>query len=229
MGTERRRFRRYVVESKDIHAKTVYATKVEVLNLSSGGACLKTTRSLKLGGNYLLKLTSGNSLIPVKCHVIWEVLAGSEPAPGGGVMPFYKAGIVFEETSSGKLIELERFMSASGIAVERESAEQNAMRALRFKIYGNEEAILNYLKSYHVRKLSLGGMLIQADGELKADEKYPMGLFLPGEATPIKFLGRIASCSAAVDVAPLRFDVGIEFLEMHEPDRTRLAAFIERL
>jgi hypothetical protein len=54
-----------------------------------------------------------------------------------------------------------------------------------------------------------------------------MGITIP-ENMHLSFTGRVVSCIISPDNSP-HFEVGIEFIEMPEPDRVMLKEFIRRL
>jgi c-di-GMP-binding flagellar brake protein YcgR len=80
-------------------------------------------------------------------------------------------------------------------------------------------------ESYGVKKISLGGMLIESESPLEIEERIPMEIILPGDIH-IKFLGRIASSLKVSEVGTSRYNIGIEFIEMPEEDKKKLQEFI---
>jgi len=79
-----------------------------------------------------------------------------------------------------------------------------------------------------VKKLSLGGMLIEGTNALKTDSRLGMAITLPGHEI-VKFTGRVASCRSLNDGGPDRHETGIEFIGMSEANREILKEFIVRL
>lgn len=224
-----RRYKRFIVENMDIHAKALFAMEVKLFDISTGGACIKATKILKLGGKYLIRLESDGKLLPLQSTAIWANLSESVKNARGEFMPVYKSGIAFKDTSSDKLVKLKDFIRVSGIPNEQRLSDKYRPSALRFKIYTNEKAVLNYPKTFTVKKVSLGGMLVETNYEIQIESRFLMALFPPDENLPIKFQGRIASCIEIPDKKSKNFDIGTEFLNMADNDRARLSKFIQFL
>jgi c-di-GMP-binding flagellar brake protein YcgR len=224
-----RRYKRFTVEKMDINSKMIFTTEIEVSNISVGGACIKTTKSLKIGGNYLIRFEDQKMKLPLKFAVVWEKLSESIKNPKGESIPVYSAGIKFLDLTSDKLVQLKDFIRISGIPEEKMESDEYSPIALRFTIQSNEKAVMNYPEAYRVKQISQGGILVEADYELQTDINYPMAIFIPGDKQPVKFNGRIASCNDTPDKEPKSFNIGIEFLNMSETDKERLNSFLGSL
>ena len=226
---QKRRYTRYVVEGMDIQAKMVFAEMIELNNVSIGGACIITTKDLKPGDNIIIRIKDENINRPLKCTVIWENEADDKNKEKAGLVTFNKAGVKFEEVKPDTLIKLKDYMRESGIPNEEKLGEEYKPSALRFKVYKNEKAIMNYPMSYPVKKMSLGGMLVEADREFKIEQKYPMAIYLPQDSLPIKIQGRIASLIPIPDEKKNRYDIGIEFLNLSGKDKSKLNKLFSQL
>ena len=86
--------------------------------------------------------------------------------------------------------------------------------------------MMSYPINYPVKKLSLGGMLVEADREFRIEQRYPMALYLPKDAQPIKFQGRVASKIPKKNNEMYNYDIGIEFLNLSGSDKSRLNKFL---
>ena len=219
----KRRYERFSVEEGEVKAKAALADVIELSNISTAGCCIVTTKTLKPGDNVLLKLPSEKVSTPLKCTIIWE--RTDEEVPAGGEIPLHRAGLRFSDLDTGTLVRIKDFMRLVGIPSSQKVEDGLSPGPLRFSIFTNEKAKLNYPVSFPVKKISLGGMLARTETDLPEGERYPMAIYLPDSARPVKFRGRIAS--------KLRreggFDVGVEFCDMSDADRDRLASFIELL
>jgi c-di-GMP-binding flagellar brake protein YcgR len=229
MSVEKRRYKRFSVEGMNIHTKVIFDEMIELSNISVSGACLITTKILRHGDNVLLRIPYEKIYSPLKCTVIWENVSESVTDTKENYATLYKAGIQFKEVSSNTLVQLKDFMRVSGIPDEKKLSDEYQPSALRFNIHMNKRALLIYPAIYPVKKLSLGGMLVETNCELEIEDKYPMALYIPKEDLPIKFQGRIASKIAIPDEKLNHFDIGIEFLNLAENHRSRLNKFISCL
>ena len=117
-------------------------------------------------------------------------------------------------------------MRGSGVPDDKQLEDAYKPSALRFKVYQNEKAVMSYPMNCPVKKLSLGGMLVESDREFHVEQRYPMAIYLPEDTHPIKFQGRIAS---QVPIKNNRNDIGIEFLNLAAHDKSRLNKFISLL
>ncbi|MCL4475596.1 MAG: PilZ domain-containing protein [Nitrospirae bacterium] len=219
----KRRYKRFAVENMDVHAKTLFAAEIDLLNISMSGACILSKKSLKAGDKYLIKLAMHLSL---PCVVIWESLCRSLKKSGGEFIPAYRTGVAFKDMTSDKLVKLKDFIRVSGIPNEQRLSDEYRPSALRFTVFTNGKAALLYPKTSPVKKMSLGGMLVELHNGVQAEKKFPMALILPNEALPVRFQGRVASCIAIPNERSKRFDIGIEFLDMAEYDRSRVSKFL---
>jgi len=225
----KRRYRRFIVENMGIHAKAVLAQDAELLNVSTSGACILSRKSLKLGENCLITLKREGTTLLLQCTVVWGTLCGSEKISVGEIRPLYKTGLTFGNLPSDKLIQLKDFLRVSGFPSEGKLSDQYGPSALRFGIQVNNNACLYYPNTSEVKKLSLGGMLMEFYDRLPVEERLPMALFLPSVNRALKFRGRVASCTKKEDRHSNHFDVGIEFLGMTENVRSKVAGFLTHL
>lgn len=221
---QKRRYKRYVVEGMEIHAKMVFEEVVELFNVSIGGACIITTKTLKPGDNIILRFKDENINRPLKCMIIWENEAEDEAKESLAI--FHKAGVQFKEITPDTLIKLKDYMREFGIPDEKEIGDEYKSSALRFKIYKNEKAVMNYPVSYPVKKISLGGMLVKTDRAFEIEQRYPMAIYFPKDNNPIKFQGRIASKIPIKDDQMHNYDIGIEILNLAENDKSMLNRFL---
>lgn len=223
---EKRKFKRFIIEGMDVHCKMVLATEVEVLNISLGGALVSLNKRLNMGNEYTLKIDCGDNIVSLKGLVVWERLANLKKNENGELAPIYEAGLRFNETLSGKGADLIDFIEQNIIGKLSEAR----LTGTRVRILKPERAtILGQYKSYYVKKLSQGGMLIETDQEFNKEERFQMELILQEGEYPINFLGRVASCLEMSKKVPVCYNTGIEFLGMSEENRSKLIGFIASL
>lgn len=226
MNREKRRYKRFALENMDVRAKTLFAAGIDLLNISVSGACMLSKKGLKLGDKYLIKIESEGMHLSLPCVITWESLCCSVKKSGGEFIPVYKTGVAFKDMTSDTLVKLKDFIRMSGIPNEQRLSDEYRSSALRFAVCANEKAVLFYPETSPVKKMSLGGMLVELCNALQVEKKFPMALFLPNEALPIRFQGRVVSCIAVPNKRPECFDIGIEFFDMAEYDRSRVNRFL---
>jgi hypothetical protein len=223
---DKRRFRRFSVDILGISGKMLFANKVEIIDISIGGVSLKVDRRLNIGNEYTLKMGNGNETITLKGEVVWSKISGTKKGTRDDVIPIYTAGMRFAGVAGGDASGLARFIERVTHHTHEEAHQLSGLRlSMRFPVRETNNALLDLSENYTVKKLSLGGMLIRSGAPLALDKRLPMEIFLPG-GRQIRFIGRIASCFEIVDTSPVQFDVGIEFSEMPEADRSSLREFI---
>jgi hypothetical protein len=221
----RRRYERFAVTDRDLRVKAALTEVIQLSNVSVGGACIITTRVLQPGDNVLLKIPSEKVEKPLKCTIIWEAVSDRPLQRNGEDIPAYKAGLKFSDLLPGTIVRLKDYMRSAGIPEEGNRDEGHAPSPLRFSIFPNERARMSCSATFPVRKISLGGMLVEAASELEIGVSYPAALYLPGNERPVRFNGRIAS---QIPLAGC-FGVGIEFCDMSGDDRKRLSEFLDTL
>ncbi len=154
------------------------------------------------------------------------------------MIPLYTAGMRFINLSDDQKKELATFIEGQkDFSVEKvyKVGDPGELRcSIRFLVDPPfNKAVLKVSENYAVKKISLGGMLIESEVPLKIEEKIPMEMLLPGN-TQIRFSGRIASCleipvAKGPEEGVSRYDIGIEFLEIGEEDREKLRGFVAGL
>jgi hypothetical protein len=227
-GTEypvKRRYERFVVEDRDLTAKAALADIIELCNISTVGCCIVTTKTLKPGDNVLLKLPHEKVSSPLKCTIIWERADEEAAATGGEAANLRKAGLKFSDLDTGTLVRIKDFMRLVGIPSDQKLEDGLRPSPLRYSIFTHEKAKMNYPSTFPVKKISLGGMLVETESDLDAGERYPMALYLSEGDRPVRFRGRVASKVPSGK----GFDIGVEFCDMSDDDRDRLASFISAL
>jgi hypothetical protein len=216
-----RKHKRFTVDIMNITGRMTLSGMVKVLGITLHGISLKADMRLNIGSEYNLKLQDNEKVIALKGVVESSSLSGTVKDTMGNIVPLYTADIVFRSLSNDMEPDLVHFIEG----YKREEARK--LSALRITIDAPEHAILAIPEpdKYLVKKLSLGGMLIQNRHALEIEAKLPMEISLPGRLA-VKFLGRVASCQLAADTNPKRYDIGIEFIDMLEKDREGLKEFI---
>jgi hypothetical protein len=221
---EKRRYPRYVIDGMEIYGQVLRSAQVKIHNISLGGAEIIVNKELDIGSEYVLHLIhEGVEIVPIKGIVKWANMTGKTTSDSGEVVPVYSVGIEFKGVITSKGDDLLTFI---------EQVSNNftlRLKGLRVKFLALQEVVLKYPEHYHVKKISLGGMLIETAEEFSVDTRFPIEILFPGDDEPIILLGRVASCSVIADKSPKRFDIGIEFFEMEDKHKVTIENFIKSL
>lgn len=225
MDEERRKHRRFLIEGMDITCKMLFATEASLLDISLGGASISVDKRLEMGSEYSLEIESNNdTIISLKGVVVWEQLADSFKNEKGESSPVYIAGIRFNNVFTGKGEELIEFIQDS----LESSTQKTRIQGVRIKLVGGK-TVLDFHRSYEIKKLSMNGMLIESDHPMEESRNLRMELAIPEEKLPIKVIGRVTSCVKLQVAAGQRYEIGIEFLSTRDKDGERLEEFIKML
>lgn len=223
---EERRYKRFVIEGMNAQCKIFFTTEVKILNISFGGAALSLNKRLNMGEEYTLKVETESNTISLKGVVIWEKIVRPTTDVNGNNFSVYEIGMSFDEVLTGKGSDLLAFICEN----VSDGEVKARIKGLRVKIDEPEKTvILDDRDSYGVKMIGMGGMLIESREGLDIDRRSAMEMRLPEDVKPIKFLGRIAYCTAIQGRIPKCYNTGIEFIEMNEKDRARLKAFLDIL
>lgn len=220
MGEEKREHDRFPVH--DLQGTLLYASEVDVVNLSLGGAAIETGKRLDIGGEYLLKLRLAEGALSLRGLVVWSVISRNRPGGKGESVPVYSAGIRFTEVFSDKARELMEFLES------REFTRGKRLNGLRFPIEPRQPAVLDYPFNYRVRNISAGGMEIETRQGFEADKVFQMDISLAAGVL-ISLYGRVAFCREASPEGGRGYHVGIQFQEMTEEHRARLDEYVKGL
>ena len=223
-----RRFNlRFTADILDMHGKSSYASNVRVLDMSVSGIALKTLTNMEAGSKCVLQIKGEEKTLIANAAVVWSSPSGTIKTPKGHLLPAYKIGIRFTDTSDEKAREIADFIEKHKKAEDRQ-ADLFALSGLRvyirFEIEAPEKTVLVSLKSHKIVNIGLGGMLMGSDDALDIGSKLSLEI-IRSEKKSIKVLGRVVSCRAAQDVHD-GYYVGIEFIEMTDKDRETLRELI---
>jgi hypothetical protein len=231
IGREKRRYKRFTVDLLEINGKMILANEVEILDISLGGLSVKADRRLDIGNVYTLKIEDKTRTISLNGTVIWSLLSDVRTSPEGERVLIYTGGMRFADMSDEKVAELTRFIEGNrqDFCKHNEVHELSGLRLnIRFSINAPGKVVLERSECYRVKKIGLGGMLIESSHEMEVENRFPMEVSLP-DKTLITFHGRVASCLALEGPTDKSFDVGIEFADMPERAAEKLREFIAML
>ena len=230
MGQECRKFKRFATEFMKINGKLMFASTVDILDISLGGIALQTNRTLKIGTEYMLRVEIKGHSMSLKGLVVWSTLRGSRLTAEGEIEPLYSVGMRFNDLDTEKINDLIEFIESHKL--ELDSVKLHSMSDLRvnmrYHLTTNGESMLTCPEDFLVKEISFGGMLIETEHAFELNQELPMVIFLPGKSE-ISFTGRIASCIPIETAESKQVVIGIEFRNMKEENAEILTSFIRML
>jgi len=230
MGQECMNFKRFTTEFMKINCKLMFASTVDIIDVSLGGIALQTNRTLKIGTEYMLRVETKGRSISVKGGVVWSTLRGRRQPADGENAPFYAVGMSFNDLDTEKINDLIEFIESHKL--EQDSLTLHSMSGLRsnmrYHLAANGEFMLTCPEDFLVNEISLKGMLIETEHAFELDQELPMVILFP-EKCEISFTGRIASCIPIETAEPKQVAIGIEFLNMQKENAEKLTGFLRML
>jgi c-di-GMP-binding flagellar brake protein YcgR len=221
-----RRYRRFAVDFKDIHGRILFSNNIKILNISVGGVAFSIDRKLDIGKIYALRLEARSRRLNIQGTIVWiksdNVFRDKETGLA------YIAGMKFLNLSSEKVREIEIFIHENFLKYQKVEPFDSLSELrihVRFHIHNPERATVSYIEEYKVIKISQRGMLIESDYVLQHQDIIPMEMTI-SDTQSIALWGKIVMCKTMNDADYLRYEVGIEFIDMSETDRATLKQFI---
>jgi Tfp pilus assembly protein PilZ len=220
-----RKYKRFKLDVIDLSSRMSLVGNVEIIDISQGGVALKADRKLNIGKEYLMMLGYEGKPVNVKGVVVRSELSRMEERADGEKVTIYSAGILFKEESAGKVKDLLDSIESNKKTQVPEQAGW-FYRDIRFSITTPSEEVLNLLTQFGVKEISQSGVIIQTDHKLNIDSMVLLELSLyPRD--PVNFMGKIVSCRTTQDAGHGNYDIGVEFSELTELDRSSLEKLIE--
>ena len=218
--TERRRHKRVGLEATLVQAKTVLTSNCRVLDMGLQGVRVATTQWLNLDSEYSIKFNINGRQVFNKGTVRWARLVGSQKGSHQDSIPVYMTGIEFNSVLTDKARDIMDVLDRCAEDKEKRIVGQ------RLKIKTPATAIFNVLREYPIRQISSGGMIVEADHELQPGQTLSWAFNFPNDINIIRCRGKVVSCRRTVIEHRKRYSVGIEFTDLQQEDRVKLARFI---
>jgi PilZ domain len=220
-----RRHKRYYLELNDVKGKMSLSDNVEILDIGLSGVAFKAGRRLNPGREYTIKLQDKGKTLNAAGIIVRSELKGIEARDDGESVSIYAVGMQFKDGSADQVADFLK----SIVQKRKETAPLPAERRLnvRFQIADLNENILSYPANFNVKTISLCGMLIQTDQALGIESKVPMELSL-NDDTSVNFIGRIVSCHIKENKEQTYYDIGLEFTDLTDKDKTLFQTFIDQ-
>lgn len=227
---EKRRFNRLEINLRNVYSKTLFINDVKIINISVGGALIKTDRRMNINKDYILKLKNKKRFLVAEGKVIWFTLLESYKDYLGNIVPVYFVGLKFNNTSSEKLKDISDFIKDYFNEYERfdemDLYKMSGQRLnMRFPLGMLDGNTTYFYHRSRVKNISLGGMLIESEEVHEIEDRHLMDIILPGNKI-LSFVGRIVRCSRPNIIGKKLYETGIEFVDMLDQDKKILKEFI---
>jgi c-di-GMP-binding flagellar brake protein YcgR len=227
----KRRYERFSVDFMDIHGKILFSTNIKVLNISIDGISFSTDKCLTKGGVYVLKLETKGSILYLEGTILWSKV-NKNIQKDGDVIRTYTLGMKFLHASDTQRREIEKFIKDNYLAYQKIETFTPVISSIRihvrFHINDPDKATIDCAEHYKVKRISQSGMLIESANLFQIEDRVPMHMRLSEEKN-IAFWARIVTCQAIQNAEQQHYELGIEFIDMSQTDRTLLKAFITSL
>jgi Tfp pilus assembly protein PilZ len=220
-----RKHKRFKLDVLDLSSKMSLVGKVKLIDISEDGVAIKADRKLNIGKECLMMLGYEGKHINVKGIVVRSELSGIEEKADGETITMYSVGIFFKDESAGTVKE---FLDSIGNNKKTQVPEQTdwIYRDILFCITTANEKVLNLPMQFGVKDISQKGIIIQTDLHLKIDSVVLLELSI-GTCDPVSFVGKVVSCRMPRGHVRAKYDIGVEFSELTDRDRSLLIKFID--
>ena len=223
---DKRRHKRLKLDLVEMRGEMSLAHHVEIIDISLGGASLKTDRRLNIGKEIALKLSDKESHVELKSIVVRSELSGIEETSEGERASLYTAGIMFKDGQSDTIVSF--FNLFVQHIKDEEPVKIDRRLNVRFRITPSEHNSMSFPAQFLVKEISMTGMRIRTDQALRIQSMIPMELSLDTHS-PVSFIGRVASCRMLIDQGHAYFEIGVEFSFLADKAKTLLRGFIDYL
>lgn len=215
---EKRRHVRYEVEG--VAGTLRYDMNARVLNMSLDGMALETTAWLHVGRDYRLKVGSGDHVLDMEGRVVWCHLVGNRSVAEGRSGTVYQAGVQFGEALSEQARRILNFVRRAGVV-----GVTNRIFG-RFKVRREESVDVTFEHPFEVRRLSLSGMLIEADILPEVGSRFTLEIDTRlGRLSPVVIVRSLEPGTSAKGEPTNR--IGVEFHRLSDDDRATLTELID--
>lgn len=221
MPVEARRHRRYDVA--DVRGSLVLSLDARILNMSLTGMAIETGSVLKVGGDYWLRLSQDGDPLRFKTRVQWCRLVRNEKGAAGDSRAVYHAGLDFRDGLDEHARQVLSFLEKHIVV------EVDRRLTGRFNLARAQTAAIAVRHDFEVRRLSLGGMLVETVWDPAPDSVVDLEVQTPKGVVHTR--GRVRSVLPATGEpnGPPVFAVGLEFLGLAPEDQRSLTALVETL
>jgi hypothetical protein len=200
----KRHYKRFTIEGLGIHCRKLTGQEAALLELTAEGARVSLGEAPVLEREYTLRMDSEGFSI----SVLGVLVSGGEKAES------FEAEMKFTHALKGGDKGFLDFLKTN----IRDGAVNVRLLSPDDSLYSTG--------NYHINQISFGGMRIVSDEKMDVGNSLQLDIVFPMNKPPIKVMGRVASCAKISENVPVKYHVGIEFLEMNRNDMLRLKDFI---
>ena len=222
MVRDQRRHQRYDVT--DVRGFLLLSLDARILNMSLTGMAIETGSVLKVGGDYWLRVPQeGGEPLRLEASVKWCQLVRNERDATGQMGAVYQAGLDFRDSLDDNARQVLAFLEKHKVI------EVDRRLTGRFNLAHGQRAAITVQHDFEVRRLSLGGMLVETAWDPAFDAEVELELET-GQAT-VKTRGKVRSVlpGAGDPGGPPVFAVGLQFLDLSAEDERAVAKLLVAL
>ncbi|OGW54298.1 MAG: hypothetical protein A2Y81_07795 [Nitrospirae bacterium RBG_13_43_8] len=219
-GREKRRNKRY--NAAGVRGNVRFLADLKLVNISIDGAAIETSKRLDLNREYKFMIDYKGTPLEARGLVVWSQLVQAEKTKEGDVVPIYRSGVKFLDILDEKTIGLMNFIDDN-----RVRTPERRLGGVRCKIATHQNITVGHPYEYLVKKISLSGMEIETEHALDPESRHEMELTLDDKVLTIT--GRVVTCAKVSSEKTVKYDMGVEFLEMPADVRALLSHFIYTL
>lgn len=222
-----RKHKRFKLRLINIESKVNLVGKAEVVDLSLGGALLRTEGKLAIGKECSILFGYRGKQYPAKGMVIRSELCGIDERPRNKSVTRYLVGILFNKESVGTVKDFLDSIEQSK-KVEMQATANWRFRDIQFNLTTPSELVLDFPGQFTIQDISKSGVIIQTEQQLNMDGMILLELSL-NAASPVNFMGKVVSCRAPRDRGQGGYAVGVEFSDLTDSAVSTLQQFMESL
>jgi hypothetical protein len=157
--------------------------------------------------------------------VVRSELSAIEEKADGETTTIYSVGISFKDESIGTIRDFLDSIESNKKTQVPEQADW-LYRDVRFCITTSGEKVLDLPSQFGIKEISQSGVIIQTAHQLNIDSMVLLELSFKS-CDPVRFMGIVVSCRMSQGQQRVNYDVGVEFSELTDRDKSMLIRFID--
>lgn len=185
---QRRYPRRY---DPNVVGSLCFSAHGRVVDISAHGLGLECHDALPPTRGYRFTLRDTGRELKLKGRTVWNRLTETRRTDSGDVVPVYRAGVRFEDSSPTQEVKLREFISQSG------ARPVGNRRVPRYRPTRESPVVVSCESGFVVRAISESGALLETDSVVPRASSLSLSLQLPSGAIEVE--GRLVSTSRETD------------------------------